>query len=123
MELASGVVLVARMNRSTRERIRRLEKMVKAAEGTIFGVVATGASTGIGYDYYRSKYYSTNGQGGRFGRLRQQHGYADADAALGQAQPPSAESSVEAAASAADRQQSDPDQIRPYWRSRNAGRD
>jgi capsular exopolysaccharide synthesis family protein len=65
MELARGVVLVARMNRSTRERIKRLEKMVKAAEGTIFGVVATGASTGLGYDYYRSKYYAANGGNGR----------------------------------------------------------
>lgn len=70
MELASGVILVARMNKSTRERIRRLEKMVKAAEGTIFGVVATGASTGLGYDYYKSKYYSRNGEERSFGRQR-----------------------------------------------------
>jgi polysaccharide biosynthesis transport protein len=78
MELATGVVLVARMNRSTREKIRRLEKMVRAAHGNLFGVVATGVSTGIGYDYYMSKYYSSeNGHGRRFGRRRKAHGYAD----------------------------------------------
>ncbi len=70
IELATGVVLVARMNRSTREKIRRLEKMVKAAHGNLFGVVATGVSTGIGYDYYMSKYYSKNGDGRFFGRKR-----------------------------------------------------
>lgn len=70
IELATGVVLVARMNRSTREKIRRLEKMVKATHGTLFGVVATGVSTGIGYDYYMSKYYSKNGDRGWFGIRR-----------------------------------------------------
>lgn len=67
IELASGVVLVARMNRSTRERIRRLKKIVDAEQGTVFGVVATGAATGLGYDHYSSGYYARNGHR-RFGR-------------------------------------------------------
>lgn len=75
MELATGVVLVARMNRSTREKIRRLEKMVRAAHGTLYGVVATGVSTGIGYDYYMSSYYSTNGERRWFGRRRKEPEY------------------------------------------------
>lgn len=75
MELATGVVLVARMNRSTREKIRRLEKMVRAAHGTLFGVVATGVSSGIGYDYYMSTYYSKNGERRWFGRRRKEPEY------------------------------------------------
>jgi non-specific protein-tyrosine kinase len=77
IEIATGVVLVARMNRSSREKIKRLEKMVRAAKGNLFGVVATGVSTGIGYDYYGSKYYTQNGHGRRFGRRRKSPGYDD----------------------------------------------
>jgi capsular exopolysaccharide synthesis family protein len=69
IELATGVILVARMNRSTRERISRLRKIVSAAHGTLFGVVATGATTGLGYDHYTSGYYAQNGTG-KFGRRR-----------------------------------------------------
>jgi capsular exopolysaccharide synthesis family protein len=64
IELASGVVLVARMNSSTREKVRRLRKIVNAAHGNLLGVVATGVASGPGYGYYASKYYSQakNGQ-------------------------------------------------------------
>ncbi len=55
LQLASGVVLVARMNRSTRAEVRRLQQVTTAARGTILGVVATGASdrgrSGYGYGY------------------------------------------------------------------------
>jgi succinoglycan biosynthesis transport protein ExoP len=57
LELASGVVLVARMNRSTREKVRRLKQIVSAAHGNLLGVVATGVSAGPGYGYYASKYH------------------------------------------------------------------
>jgi succinoglycan biosynthesis transport protein ExoP len=77
MEIATGVVLVARMNRSSRDKIKRLEKMVRAAKGTLFGVVATGVSTGIGYDYYTSAYYGGNGQRRWFGRRRKTLRYAE----------------------------------------------
>jgi hypothetical protein len=77
MEIATGVVLVARMNRSSRDRIKRLEKMVRAAKGTLFGVVATGVSTGIGYDYYTSAYYAPNGHRRWFGRRRKAPYYAE----------------------------------------------
>lgn len=52
IELASGVVLVARMNRSRHEKIRRLKRMVGAAHGNLLGVVATAVTGGLGYDYY-----------------------------------------------------------------------
>ena len=63
MRLASGVVLIARMNRSNRERIRRLRRMVNAAQGNFFGVVATGVTSWGGHGYYGSKYYAGNGTG------------------------------------------------------------
>ena len=65
IELASGVILVARMNRSTRDKIRRLNRMISAVHGGLLGVVATGASAGPGYGYSASKYYTQarNGKG------------------------------------------------------------
>jgi Mrp family chromosome partitioning ATPase len=66
IELASGVVLIARMNSSTRDKVRRLRKMVHAAHGNLLGVVATGVSAGPGYGYSASKYYAQarNGKAG-----------------------------------------------------------
>jgi non-specific protein-tyrosine kinase len=48
----SGVVVIARLNRSTRAGIRRLQKIITAANGTLLGVVATGAPNRSGYDGY-----------------------------------------------------------------------
>jgi capsular exopolysaccharide synthesis family protein len=48
----SGVVMIARLNRSTRAGIRRLQKIITAANGTLLGVVATGAPSRGGYDGY-----------------------------------------------------------------------
>jgi succinoglycan biosynthesis transport protein ExoP len=48
----SGVVLIARLNRSTRAGIRRLQKIITSANGTLLGVVATGAPSRGGYDGY-----------------------------------------------------------------------
>ena len=52
----SGVVLVARLNRSTRAGIRRLQRIIEAARGTVLGVVATGAPKRGGYDGYSYGY-------------------------------------------------------------------
>ncbi|HTN24547.1 MAG TPA: AAA family ATPase [Solirubrobacteraceae bacterium] len=51
LQAASGVVLVARLNRSTKSAVRRLQQVVAAASGTILGVVVTGASARGGYEY------------------------------------------------------------------------
>jgi receptor protein-tyrosine kinase len=48
----SGVVMIARLNRSTRAGIRRLQKIITAASGNMLGVVATGAPSRGGYDGY-----------------------------------------------------------------------
>jgi capsular exopolysaccharide synthesis family protein len=68
--LATGVILVARMNRSTREKIRRLRRMVSSTNGNLLGVVATGVSSRGGYGYYSSDYYRQNGQNGKRPRRR-----------------------------------------------------
>jgi Mrp family chromosome partitioning ATPase len=48
----TGVVMVARLNRTTRAGIRRLQQIITAANGTLFGVVATGAPARFGYEGY-----------------------------------------------------------------------
>jgi non-specific protein-tyrosine kinase len=71
MRVVSGVVLVARMNRSSRVTVGRLQRVIEAAGGTSLGVVATGVTATLGYDHYSAKYYtqsSVNGSAGRFRR-------------------------------------------------------
>jgi capsular exopolysaccharide synthesis family protein len=58
MRSVTGVVLVARMNRSSKETIRRLQRMIVSAHGTLLGVVATGVRPGPGYESYAAKYYA-----------------------------------------------------------------
>jgi Mrp family chromosome partitioning ATPase len=64
MRMVSGVVLVARMNRSSRQTIRRLQRIIESASGTLLGVVATGVTASPGYDHYYPKYYASNGTNG-----------------------------------------------------------
>jgi capsular exopolysaccharide synthesis family protein len=68
MREVSGVVLIARMNQSSRQTIRRLQKIVESAHGNLLGVVATGATAGPGYSHYYPKYYSHNGTNGNGSR-------------------------------------------------------
>lgn len=69
MRGVTGVVIIARMNRSGRHAIRRLQGIVESAHGTLLGVVATGAGPSPGYGHYYPKYYAeangTNGHGSR----------------------------------------------------------
>ena len=58
MQAVSGVVLIARMNQSTRDTIHRLQKMIIAAHGELLGVVATGVTSGPGYEKYSQEYYT-----------------------------------------------------------------
>ena len=71
LQAGSGAVLVARMDRSTREAVRRLQRVVTKADGEFLGTVATGVTSGnryTGYEYevYRSK----NGRGDGGPRFR-----------------------------------------------------
>lgn len=45
IEMVSGVVVVARLNETTKDSVRRLERVVSTANGTLLGSVATGATT------------------------------------------------------------------------------
>jgi receptor protein-tyrosine kinase len=80
MRSVTGVVLVARMNRSSKETIRRLHRMITSAHGTLLGVVATGVKPGPGYESYAAKYYApaSPGSSGLRGRLRRSHPTASA---------------------------------------------
>jgi capsular exopolysaccharide synthesis family protein len=69
MRNVSGIVVVARMNRSSRHRIRRLQKVIESAHGHVLGVVATGTTSGPGYTHYYPSHYS-NGTNGSLPRRR-----------------------------------------------------
>jgi hypothetical protein len=58
MQNVSGIVLIARMNRSSRDTVRRLQKMIISAHGRLLGAVATGVTAGPGYEKYTQAYYS-----------------------------------------------------------------
>ena len=78
MRSVTGVVLIARMNRTTRQTIRRLQKIIDSAHGRLLGVVATGVAAGPGYEHYYPKYYSSNGDRTRRGRRRRKRAETEA---------------------------------------------
>jgi capsular exopolysaccharide synthesis family protein len=65
MRSVSGVILVGRMNRSSRRAMRRLHRMIIDAHGVLLGVVATGVTRSSGYyeGYSRSYYTEANANG------------------------------------------------------------
>jgi Mrp family chromosome partitioning ATPase len=77
----SGSVIVARLNRTPQDVVRRTKQVITSAGGTVLGSVATGARTGGIYGYhsyygYYGYYGSENGTNGvkepinGLGRLR-----------------------------------------------------
>lgn len=58
MQNVSGVVLIARMNRSSRETVNRLQKIILSAHAHLLGAVATGVTAGPGYEKYSQAYYA-----------------------------------------------------------------
>lgn len=73
MQNVSGVVLVARMNRSTRDTIHRLQKIIESAHGRLLGTVATGVTAGPGYEKYSQAYYTPAGSSRKGPRRRKKH--------------------------------------------------
>lgn len=70
--LASGSLMVARLNATDRDAIIRLQKTVANAGGQVLGVVATGVPERGAYSYYGYGYANGNGGGHlrvRLGRL------------------------------------------------------
>jgi capsular exopolysaccharide synthesis family protein len=76
MQNVSGVVLIARMNRSTRETVNRLHKIIVSAHAQLLGAVATGVTAGPGYEKYSQSYYAPTG--GRTSRRQRKKGTDDA---------------------------------------------
>jgi polysaccharide biosynthesis transport protein len=71
MQNVTGVVIIARMSRSSRQTIKRLQNIIEQAHGHMLGVVATGTTAGPGYKHYYPSYYSngSNGSSGSGSRL------------------------------------------------------
>lgn len=90
LQAASGVVLIARLNRSTKSAVRRLQQVITAASGTILGVVVTGASARGGFEYgygyapapksSGSRWKRRNGAPRRGGRKKKQDAPAESQA-------------------------------------------
>jgi len=71
------VVVVARLNHTTRDAVRRLQKVLANTSATVLGVVATGAASsglygryGYGSGYRYEGYGSAANGNGRAGRRR-----------------------------------------------------
>lgn len=101
MQHVSGVVMVGRMNRSTRDTIRRLQKIINSTGARQLGTIATGVQSGPGYEKYSQSYYGSGGRGsggrqglGRVGRSK--HSRRGAQVRLGQP-PPKADADAQAA--------------------------
>jgi capsular exopolysaccharide synthesis family protein len=62
---ASGVVIVARLSRTTRAAIRRLQQIIATANGVTLGAVATGTRAREGYEGYTYGYYEHGGSSWR----------------------------------------------------------
>ncbi len=71
IQAASGIVIIVRMNRSSRAAVRRLLKVIASTHGTVMGTVATATSTAT-YGYGGDGYYevSENGTRGNAARTR-----------------------------------------------------
>jgi len=63
LRAVSGCVAIVRMNRTSRASVRRLQKTVAAAQGTVLGVVATGSPPAAGG--YAGYPYAEDGRRGR----------------------------------------------------------
>ncbi len=63
IQAASGIVMIVRMNRSSRAGVRRLQKVIASTRGTVKGLVVTGSAS-ITYGYGGYAYHQTqNGNG------------------------------------------------------------
>jgi len=58
VEVVSGVVAVARLNATSKDAVRRFERVISNAGGTLLGLVATGADTAGLYGRYGYGYYA-----------------------------------------------------------------
>lgn len=96
LRAASGCVAIVRMNRSSRAAVRRFQKTVTAAQGTVLGVVATGSPPAAGG--YAAYPYADDGHRGRalgLLHLRGQRSRVSPDAAARNGHPAAHDSPAE----------------------------
>jgi len=75
IEFVSGIVVVARLNATSKDAVRRLERVIANAGGTLLGSVATGAGAGSMYGGYGySQDPSANGSSPSGGPSAKRHG-------------------------------------------------
>jgi capsular exopolysaccharide synthesis family protein len=89
LQSVSGCVVIARMNRSSRAAVRRLQKMLGSAHGTVLGVVVTGSGAAAGG--YATYQYTENGhRDGALGllHLRRSRSPTAVEAAASNGTPP-----------------------------------
>ncbi len=71
LQMSSGIMMIVRMNRSSRAAVRRLQKVIAASHGRVLGVVATGVTSAVqGYDKYGYYAQGERAGGSRRARLR-----------------------------------------------------
>jgi hypothetical protein len=58
------------MHRSTRQTVRRMQRLIESAHGQLLGVVATGVTRGPGYEHYYPSSYAQAGSHPRTGWRR-----------------------------------------------------
>ncbi len=81
LDVVSGVVLVAKLNSTSRDAVVRLQKTIANTGGNVLGVVATGAAGGrfaryeygYGYGYTAGDHANGNGRSGLLARLGRSH--------------------------------------------------
>jgi capsular exopolysaccharide synthesis family protein len=79
LDAVSGVVLVAKLNSTSRDAVVRLQKTIANTGGNVLGVVATGAAGGrfaryeYGYGYTAGDHANGNGRSGLLARLGRSH--------------------------------------------------
>lgn len=61
LQSVSGVVVIVRMNHSSRAAVGRLQKVIASASGTVVGAVATASGAGAGYGEAYGYYYGKGG--------------------------------------------------------------
>jgi capsular exopolysaccharide synthesis family protein len=94
LEKVSGVVLIARMDYSSRDALSRMGQIIENARGTLLGVVATAARVGALYGHYAYYMPGENGTGkrGPFKRIRSRFSRNGAGPAVPAAEPAEADS-------------------------------
>ncbi len=107
LQEVSGSVVVVRMDRTSRAAVRRLQKMIASAQGTVLGAVATGTGT-LARAYGGYVYGYDSRQGGVRGLLRWSRSASSNHASSPNGAMPAAEQGAQPAVDGVGEASSDP---------------